>query len=151
MPEKTTPDFSRGRIHKLITEKHALRIKIHYSSFSSPTLSSAYIHYSLYQMAPAITQHLHRREEMPSGIVAIIIIVSAVVAVSLGAFAYYGCQQHPVRRRRYEVRLYSNSSGEFQRSRRRSDRRPDSGEVPLDVLDPDTGDVIRPAAVQLRH
>lgn len=97
-------------------------------------------------------KRLDRREEMPSGIVAMVILVSCVVAVSLGAFAYYGCQRRSVGRRGgCRVRLSSNSSGEFRRHRRRGDRTPDSGPVALDVLDPDTGDVTRPAAAQLRH
>ncbi|KAG8424113.1 hypothetical protein J3458_000943 [Metarhizium acridum] len=96
-------------------------------------------------------KRLDRREEMSGGIVAMVILVSCVVAVSLGAFAYYGCQRRPVGRRRCRVRLSSNSSGEFRRRRRRGDRSPDSGPAALDVLDPSTGDVTRPAAVQSRH
>ncbi|KAG6002803.1 hypothetical protein E4U21_002760 [Claviceps maximensis] len=103
--------------------------------------------------------HLYARDESSPGIVSLYIILGAVIALVVSCVLQWGfAQNHRFysfrhRRRRAATPSDSCSTSRFQHGDRRGRRRRGAtpgGPVPLDSLDPETGDVTRPGNVHLR-
>jgi hypothetical protein len=129
-------------------EEPHLQSKTHWPNFLHPRPMPTHIVVAIIRMAP-VTTKLSRREEIATGIVAVIILAIMAIFAFFSALAYYRCERRPALR---GTRL-SSTSREGSRRRRRRERRHDSSDATedMDELDPDTGDIIRPAPARPRR
>ncbi|QPG93989.1 hypothetical protein C2857_003926 [Epichloe festucae Fl1] len=99
--------------------------------------------------------HLHARDDTSPGVVALYIILGAIIALVFTCILHWGCFEHHVysfRRRRRTPSSSIFTTG-FRHGTRHGHRRRDASPVavPLDTLDPETGDVTRPNNIHLRQ
>ncbi|KAG6034771.1 hypothetical protein E4U41_006393 [Claviceps citrina] len=99
--------------------------------------------------------HLYRRDEISPGIAALYIILGAMIALVLTCILHWAWAEHNVYsfRRRARRRTSGSVFGYgFRHGARHGRRRREASPlpVPLDTLDPETGDVTRPGNVHLR-